>query len=47
MPTKRGSMEGSYQFVDVTPGAPDAGRLFDVTVGKFGLDSTDSGASSS
>ena len=41
MPTPQGSMEGSFEFVDVTPGAESAGRLFDVAIGKFGLDSHD------
>lgn len=42
MPTPRGTMEGSYEFVDVTPGGESKGRMFDVAIGRFGLDSKDS-----
>ncbi|KAK9808260.1 hypothetical protein WJX73_004217 [Symbiochloris irregularis] len=43
--TPRGTMEGSYEFVDETPaeeGREDTlrGRQFEVAIGKFGLDSS-------
>ena len=41
MPTAKGTMEGCFEFVDVTSGSEAAGRLFDVRIGKFGLDNRD------
>lgn len=41
LPTSHGSMQGSFEFLDMTPNAETSGCLFDVTIGKFGLDSND------